>query len=76
MLKSTIFLNKEINKEIEEDSKNKSLIHNKEVFFTNFESSNEYFSVASDVISPTTIHLNDESSETNESEISNDFDDT
>ena len=63
-------------KEIEEDSKNKSLKNNEEFSLTNSESSNEYFSVASDVISLTTIHLNDESSEYNESEISDDFDGT
>ena len=74
--KSTIILEEQINKEIDEDSNDYSLKNNKEFSLPSSESSNEYFSVASDANSPTTIHVNHEHSMSNESEISDEFDGT
>ena len=59
---STIILEEQINKEIDEDSKDYSLKNNKEFSLPSSESSNEYFSVASDADSMTTIHVNNEHS--------------
>ena len=73
---STIILEEQINKEIDEDSKDYSLKNNKEFSLPSSESSNEYFSVASDADSMTTIHVNNEHSMWNESEISDEFDGT
>ena len=64
--KCTVILEEEINKEIEEDTKNTTFMNNKESSLTSSKSSNKYFSFASEVISLTTIHLSDESSETND----------
>ena len=74
--KSTITLEEKINKEIYEDSKDYSLKNNKEFSLSSSESSYEYFSIASDDNSPTTIHVNDEHSMSNESEICDDFNGT
>ena len=74
--KSTITLEEKINKEIYEDSKDYSLKNNKEFSLSSSESSYEYFSVASDDNSLTTVHVNDEHSMSNESEISDKFNGT
>ena len=66
---------RKINKEIYEDSEDYSL-KNKEFSLSSSESSYEYFSIASDDNSPTTVHVNNEHSMPNESEISNDFNGT
>ena len=74
--KSIIILEEEINKEIEEDDENRSLENNQELSLINFESSNEYVLVLSDIISPKTIHLNDEINQSNEHDFLYYFDDT
>ena len=73
--KSTITLEEKINKEIYEDSEDYSL-KNKEFSLSSSESSYEYFSIASDDNSLPTVHVNDEHSMSNESEISGDFNGT
>ena len=70
---STITLGKKINKEIYKDSEDYSLKNNKEFSLSRSQSLYEYFSVASDDNSMTTIHLKDEHSMSNESEIFNEF---
>ena len=73
--KSTITLEEKINKEIYEDSEDYSF-KNKEFSLSSSESSYDYFSIASDDNSLTTVHVNDEYSMSNESEISDDFNGT
>ena len=76
MPKSTIILEEQINKGIDEDSNDYAVKNNKEYSLSSSESPNEYFSVASDTNSLTTIHVNNEHSMSNESELSDDFNDT
>ena len=74
--KSTITLEEEINKEIYEDSEDYSLKNNKEFSLSSSEPSYGYFSIASDDDSLTTVHVNNEHSMSNKSEISDEFNDT
>ena len=71
--KSTIILEEQINKEIDEDSEDYSIMSEKEHSLSSSEPSDEYFSITSDTNSPTTINVDDEHSLSNESEISDDF---
>ena len=65
--KTTIIFEEQINKEIDEDSEDYSIMTGKEHSLSSSEPSDEYFSVASDDKSPTTIYINDEHSLSNES---------
>ena len=66
-------MEEEINKEIDKNSKNYAVKNNKECSLSSSELAYEYFLFASNVNSSTTIHANDEHSESNESEIYDDF---